>query len=78
MEFQSPPLTVEKAKNIEQATSNYIYVSEVLFKNFQTATHKSGTSQEPIYVELMGYVFILASERSLGENHMIISGVTRS
>jgi vesicle-fusing ATPase len=78
MEFSSPPLTVEKAKNIEQATSNYLYVSNSLFANFQTGTQKSGTSQEPIYVKLMGYVFILAAEKSLAENHMIISGVTRS
>ena len=76
--FESPPLTVEKAKDIDQATSNYIYVSSVLFKNFQTATQKAGTSQEPIYVELMSYVFILAADRTLDKDSMIISGVTRS
>lgn len=78
MQYSSPPLTVEKSKNLEQATSNYLYVSVPLFKKFQKATLKAGTSQEPIYVKLMGYIFILAVENSLSETNMIISGVTRS
>jgi hypothetical protein len=75
MEFKSPPLTVVKASNLEQATSNLIYVSEQLYGNFATATNKK---TDNIYVELQGYIFILAPMRSLAENSMIISGVTRS
>ena len=76
--FQSPPLNVEKAKDINQATSNYIYVSDQLFTDFQRKSQKKGTYQEPIYVELMNYVFILACDSTLEANQMIISGVTRS
>jgi hypothetical protein len=76
--FQSPSLNVEKAKDINQATSNYIYVSDQLFTDFQRKSYKKGTYQEPIYVELMNYVFILACDSTLEANQMIISGVTRS
>ena len=63
--FQSPPLNVEKAKDLNQATSNYIYVSDKLFSEFQKKTSKKGTSQEPIYVELLNFVFILSCDPSL-------------
>jgi vesicle-fusing ATPase len=73
--------SIKKKQDTYQETikeGNYLYVSPSLFKNFQNSTKKTGTSQEPIYVELMTYKFILASDKQLPDHGMIISGITRS
>lgn len=71
---RSKPQTVERSKDLEQAVSNKIYVCTSLYSSFKS----SNGGQEPIYVDLLGYIFILEEDSSLATDHFSVSGVTRS
>lgn len=58
-DLKSPPLDIDKVKTVDQAMSNCLFVSPVLFKQFFDANNK----KEPIYVRLNEFVFILKSEK---------------
>lgn len=70
---RSKPQTVERSRDINQATSNKIYVCPSLYSSF-----KSSNGVEPIYVNLLGYIFMIEEDKALGTDCMTISGVTRS
>jgi hypothetical protein len=65
---------VVKSKTIDQATSNKVYVCSSLYNKFK----KNNGGNLPIYVDLIGYYFILAEDPLLGSDQMSVSGVTRS
>ena len=72
--FSSPELEIYKARNHEQATSNYLYINPALYQKFA----KQNAGREPIYAKLKHSVFILAEDPKTPETGVSISGITRS
>ena len=72
--FQSNPLTVERSKNMEQATSNKVYVSSNLYAQFKQANR----AREPVYVELINHYFVLGEDKKMADGRMSVSSATRS
>jgi len=72
--YRSPPLTIEKSKNVEQAVSNKLYVGTTIYNNFFEANGK----KTPIYVDLKGAIFIIDKDSELIEEGLRISSVARS
>lgn len=72
--MNSPPLEIQKTRNKDQATSNYLYISPSLYQSFL----KANAGKEPVYAKLKEYVFILAEDNKTSELGVSISGITRS
>ena len=58
-ELKTPPLDIDKVKTVEQAMSNYLYLSPNVFKLFLDANNK----KEPVYGKLNEFVFIVKPEK---------------
>lgn len=73
-DFKSPPLEIDKTKNIEQAQSNCLFLNPALYQQFVAANKGA----EPVYGQLNEFVFILKAEKAVDFGKVAIPGSIRN